>query len=74
MVQSNVSMEFPFRFLYVTNFPEDCHKKDDNDTNKIEQAIQKDIPWNVVKTNTNTRSPGKANQVKTQVELTNKFQ
>ena len=50
------------------------HKKDDNDTNKIEQTIQKEIPWNVVKTNTNSRSPGKANQVKRQVELRNKFQ
>ena len=50
------------------------HKKDDNDTNKIEQTMQKEIPWNVVKTNTNSRSPGKANQVKTQVELRNKFQ
>ena len=45
------------------------HKKDDNDTNKIEQTIQKEIHWNVVKTNTNL-----ANQVKTQVELRNKFQ
>ena len=50
------------------------HKKDDNGTNKIEQTIQKEIPWNVFKTNTNLRSPGKANQVKTQVELRNKFQ
>ena len=50
------------------------HKKDDNDTNKIEQTIQKEIPWNVVKTNANSRSPGKANQVKTQVELRNRFQ
>ena len=29
------------------------HKKDDNDTNKVEQTIQKEIPWNVVKTNRN---------------------
>ena len=50
------------------------HKKDDNDTNKIEQTIQKEIPWNAVKTNANSRSPGKSNQVKTQVELRNKFQ
>ena len=34
------------------------HKKDDNDTNKIEQTIQKEIPWNVVKTNANSRSTG----------------